>query len=250
MNETLKQVAQDSRARETFDYYDSVLIGQNQSEKSDGWYEDWAALSAANEINFFNIRNRATSGVAYCNLDAEGQFPVGYLMDSIGVEFMCPTIQGQWTPGAGVWNPNAYPWTQWMDMLNQASLRLYIGQDEKFNAPVSTLPCGYGMQGRVAGVNNVIQFSANQAMGTVLNNGQPDRGNRREFPIPIEIPRTAIVRAVIEFSDIVRDNMSRMQAPGFLYGAVSGGQVPAILGVKVSIGGTRIVQLRNAQVRG
>jgi len=252
MNQNLQQQARDMRAREHYPYIDTVLVGPNASNV-DGWYDTFADLGKQSEINFFNIRNEATAGAMYCNQDNEGDLDVGYEVESIGIEVLMPPVSGKYfqdPPISQIANlPQSYG--RFASYLNQMSFAFYIGQDEVVNGPVSIFPQGYGSFGQAGGLNNSEEIDADNRVHELYANGWPDFANRWQFAKPKEIPRNRNIKGVIYMPEIVRENLSNLQGPDYIQastgGGISGpGWVPARVGFRVTLNGTRIVQLRNA----
>jgi len=251
MNQSLIQKARDMRAREHYPYIDTVLIGPNASNV-DGWFETFADLGKQAEINFFNMRNEATAGAMYCNQDNEGDLDVGYLIESIGIEVLMPPISGKYFPvPQSVISPLPFAYGRFVEMINMLSFAFHIGQDEVVNGPVSIFPQGYGSFGQMGSLHNSDESDANQETAELFSNGWPDFQNRWQFAKPKEIPRNRNIKGIITIPEIVRKTLSDMQGPGHVQvstgGGISGpGWLPARLGFRVTLNGTRLVQLRNA----
>lgn len=239
------------RAREVFVYYDTIKISPSAGTMP-GWFTSFAALAGARELPLLNIRSRATVESCYCNLDTPGQLDVGFLIKSVGIEFMAPIIGGYEydVQQAAIYNLPG-PYSMWMDCLEHSLCRFYVNQDEKFCENCALLPPGYGASGDINAVQGgqLTPKNAGVAAGA-LTNGLPDLDNRQPFAKPIEVPRNTTIRAVVELSDFARDNLSRLDGPGYLQtraGAISQGWVPAVCGIRITVAGIRLTQLRNAQ---
>jgi hypothetical protein len=240
------------RAREHYPYIDTVLVGPNASNV-DGWYDTFADMAKATELNFFNMRNEATAGAMYCNQDNEGDLDVGYLIESIGIEVLMPPISGKYFPvPQSTIEPIAIQYARFVEMINMLSFAFYIGQDEVVNGPVTIFPQGYGASGTtVSGIHNAEEIDLEQSTTEMYANGWPDFQNRWQFAKPKEVPRNRNIKGIITIPEIVRATLEDMQGPGHVQvaqaGGISGpGWLPARLGFRVTLNGTRIVQLRNA----
>ena len=251
MNESqnIQAAAQQLRARETFSYHDVISIGENQGDTT-GWFNTFSDLSMADELYLFNQRSRASVGIAYCNLDSPSLFDVGYLMESIGVQFEVPPVQQYYDDGgAGL----PMPWVNsvFTELLEDCSLQFFLNQDEKVAGNCSHFPAGHGPSGGFNSINNgTLVTMQGGTMGT-FTNGVPDRSNQWVFKAPIEIPRNHTVYAILRFSDFAKDTLSKIGGPGNIIlqsGGISGsGSWPVKINLRVTINGTRLVQLRNAQ---
>jgi len=251
MNENLQSVARSMRAREHYPYIDTVLIGPNAGEV-DGWYEEFSDLGNVSELNFFNMRNEASVGAAYCNQDNEGDLDVGYEIESIGIEVLMPPISGKIYREAPISQIEnlAQTYGRFVSMLNYMNFRFHIGQDEIVNGPVSIFPQGMGSFGTSGPTRGGEEIDTDNQFAELYANGWPDFKNRWEFAKPKEIPRNRNIKGVITIPEIARYNLARLGGPGYIQastgGGISGpGWVPARVGFRVTINGTRIVQLRN-----
>lgn len=247
-SELIQEMAQDVRAEERHPYHDCISIGQNQGDTV-GWFNTFAQLGQADELYLFNQRSRASVGLAYCNLDSPSLFDVGYKMSSIGVQFEVPPIQNTQEAANLL---EFYPNNVFQELLEDCSLQFFLNQDEKIAGNCSHFPAGFG----AFGGGNPIQggyASLTPLFGTggQYTNGAPEFGNQWKFESPIEIPRNHTVYAILKFSDFARDTLQKMSGPGWSViqsGGISGpGAIPVKVQLRVTINGTRLVQLRNAQ---
>ncbi len=242
--------ARDMRAREHYPYIDTYLIGPNASNVR-GWDETFQQAGQRSEINFFNIRNEADAGSMYNNQDTEGDLDVGYLIESIGIEVIMPPISGKFTETPPEGTAMLHSYALWADMINASSFKFYIGQDEVVSAPADTMPAGYGVLGNWRSIHNQEEIDGTLGTSGILTNGWPEMKNRWTFAKPKEVPRNRNIKGVFVLSDIWRDNLQQMDGPGWIQASIENGVsgrgwVPARCGLRVTLNGTRIVQLRNA----
>jgi len=246
MNTAIQEAAQQLRARESFPYYDTIGIGLNKGD-TQGWFNSFAELANADEIYLFNQRSRASVGLAYSNLDSPSLFDVGYLCQSIGVQFEVPPTQMYNEQGALL----PYSNNLFQELLEDCSLQFFLNQDEKLAANCSHAPAGYGAFGQINSIQNGDEQPSADITGGQYTNGAPERKNTWDFKPVIEIPRNHTVYAVLKFSDFARDTLSKLGGPGYVLnnsGGLSGpGAWSAQVNLRVTINGTRLVQLRNAQ---
>lgn len=247
----LQALARDMRADERYPYLDTVLIGPNAGAMP-GWFNTFQELAEVTELNFFNMRNEALVGAMYCNQDNEGDLDVGYKIKSIGIELIMPPIGGRELdteqPGRSKCLP--FPYSVFAEIMNHCSFRFYIGQDEVVNGPVNIFPAGYGSFGGASTNADVEEYGSNTTNG-MFTNGWPDMKNRWTFAKAKEIPRNRNIKGIIELPEIWRKNLKNMVGPDHLLlesgnGSSGNSWVPARCGWRVTLNGTRIVQLRNA----
>jgi hypothetical protein len=234
---------------EAWPLYDTVLIGDGQSD-TPGWYESFAALGAADEVPFFNQRNRSGTHPAYNNFDSQEHLSFVYHCYSIGISFF-----GMPFSDFGDWNIGGFremvPYTEnyakfCSELVQHSGFSLKVSQDEKLAICCSAAPSGAGISGftrplYVPGVDDV-------ALGTFqnLSNGVPHITNRWKFKTPIEMPRAVNVSATLKFSELARDLLQAMSGPGFFYNSPveQAEAIPCVAGIQLSMFGKREVQQR------
>lgn len=247
----IQTAAQDVRAYEAFPYYDTIQIGPGAGDRVEGWFNSFADLARADEIYLFNVRSRANVGIPYCNLDSPSLFDVGYLVKSIGVQLEAPPFNSYYDNG-GLPAPSQVYFSLWQELLEEMSLQFFLNQDEKLAGAAPLFPAGYGPFGDGGTpIQNGAVAVSNVSTGSNFTNGIPDFDNQWKFSKPIEIPRNHNVRVALRFSDLARQKLAILEGPEHIQvssGGVSGaGWIPAMCQLRVTVNGTRLVQLRNAQ---
>lgn len=238
--------------------YDTVLVTRAVAEAGGtiinpgGWFVDFQQLSTANQIGFFNVRNRQV-GLAWNNQDTRDQMPYVFHLHSIGIRFFAPTVtemHNDPTPVAGRNLPQAV-WT--LDLPNHVSAVLVIQQDEKLKINAMMAPSGYGAQGGGAAQGDPQIYGLGMSLHKMTyNQGVPTIGNRWVFPVPYGIPRTASLRMTLKFSEYGRALLAAMTGP-FHYAyrketpfPPSWEQLATTYGIQVTLDGYREVQQRGA----
>ena len=240
--------------------YDTILVSPFCTDAHiqfhDGWFASFAAVGAANELPFLNVRNR-NHGLPYNNQDARDQAAYGMEIYSLGVAFFAPQVATQFinvegTPTA-VEEIHSAVWQA--DLPRHASITLRINQDERLKQQCCLAPCGYGPYGGGEGHGNPAVdaiVTGGQANASVMKGaatmGVPDLMNRWRFPAPLDVPRRATLSAVIKFSEYAREMLRSLTGP-HTYGFAGSGRDPLVVvdccfGIQVSLMVKRYVQQR------
>lgn len=249
--------------REKWLMYDTVLIANGIAKAAypnAGYFDTFLQLSAANEISFFNTRNRSMVGEAYCNQDSTDKMTWPFWANDIGVQFFALPMSAK--VGADPESPVTDQQSEnnglllFLSMLkDHCSVTLKVNVDEKLTANAAMLPAGVGLCGHA--IPDIT--SGGQFVGLTSNwsNGEKRLSNRFKFPDPIEIPRGHTFSVKLEFSNIGKQLLRSMTGPGIVN--VNSDEIdanhgdgahyvslPQICGIRVSLIGTREVQQRGA----
>lgn len=234
---------------ETFPLFDTVAVTERLPSihpTPPGWFSTFAAMGAANDIAFFNVRNKATCGRAYNNQDTRDQTAWGYLLRSVGVQFFAPPIASLLDADNYMHMQNNALWEA--ELPQHAALTLRINQDDYLKINVAMVNAGIGptiggwgqFGGQAIGSQHMVSGANTQ--------GEPLLKNMWHFPEPIGIPRRASLSATIKFSEYGRQLLQVMPGPDSIYyrGPVWGQSllINAFFGVKVVLVGQRLVQQR------
>lgn len=237
--------------------YDTVLVSPyvDSMKFHDGWYNSFAAIGAANEIPFFNVRNR-NHHLAYNNQDTRDQVPYGMQIYSIGVSFFAPQIATQFTliEGPALHYAEEIHSAVWeADLPQHAGMILRVNQDDRLKHAVAMAPSGMGPFGGGMGHGDpTTPISTETAcpafMKGMTSQGTPKLTARWPFPVPIDVPLRANISVVIKLSEWARQLLQTMTGPHYL--AFSGGDaaptIPlySVFGIQVSLQVKRLVQQR------
>jgi len=232
--------------------YDTVLIGGyvNSMDFHDGYFVSFAVAGTANQIPFFNVRNR-NHGLAFNNQDTRDQLPYVLEIYSVGVTFFSPAV-ACYHDAAGV---PVGPETTSLHLFEtelpkHASLSLWTNQDERLKLNSLMSPPGYGLvSGGVAQGNAEGSWTYLPVSHASFSQGSPALTNKWGFPKPLEIPRRANISVIIEFSEYGRQLLQAMPGPAqqpFRDIANDGSYFYSwgTAGIQVTLGGRRQVQQR------
>lgn len=248
-----------ANVKETQTLYDTVLIGGyiDAMEFHDGWFSTFAAIGAANEIPFFNVRNR-NHHLAYNNQDKRDQVATGMRIYNMGVSFFAPQVATQFFQillnAGGIEYAEEIHSAVWeADLPQHAGAILRINQDDRLKISCAMAQPGYGPCGGGMGHGDPTRPISNTptapfTMKGMTTQGVPEITNKWRFPEPIEVPRNASLSVVIKFSEWARQLLQTMSGP-LNYGLQEpgGGEFKArycTFGIQVSLGVERLVQQR------
>lgn len=243
--------------------YDTVLVGNYVSQLTyrDGWYTTFAGLGAANEVPFFNVRNR-NHGLPYNNQDTRDQTAYGMQVYSLGVRFFAPQVASQGTittlNGGTLDNIEEIQSAVWeADLPQHAALEFKVNQDIRLKHLCLMAPSGMGPFGGGMGHGDPTQYGTNDApqpvtafMKGMTSQGMPELTARWPFPVPIDVPMRASLSVVIKFSEWARQLLQTMKGPHYIIHAVSTTAAApvkvtyAMFGIQVSLQVKRYVQQR------
>lgn len=238
--------------------YDTVLVSGyvNSMKFNDGWYTTFALLGAANEVPFFNVRNR-NHHLAYNNQDTRDQTPYGMKIYSMGVSFFAPQIATQFhdVEGTASYAEEIHSAVWEADLPQHAAAILRVNQDDRLKIQCCMSPPGYGPSGGGMGhgdptVPTFYEATNPAIMKGMTGMGVPDIDNQWPFPVPIDVPRRASISVVIKFSEWARRMLQTMVGPlRYVFAPVGQGhQIDETLycayGIQVSLKVARYVQQR------
>lgn len=238
--------------------YDTVLVSPfvDYMKFNDGWYNSFAGIGAANEIPFFNVRNR-NHHLAYNNQDTRDQTAYGMKIYSLGVTFFAPQIATQFhdIEGGASFAEEIHSAVWEADLPQHAAAILRVNQDDRLKIQCCMSPPGYGPSGGGMGHGDptvpTFEETTNPAiMKGMTGMGVPDLNNQWPFPEPIDVPRRASISVVIKLSEWARQMLQIMVGPlRYVFApAAGGGQIDETLycmfGIQVSMKVKRYVQQR------
>ncbi len=230
---------------ESWALYDTALISKDPDLEK-GYPEiatSYAALGARKQIPFFNVRNKAKAGEAYCNLDSDQHLSFVFHCYSVGIQFMAPVVGTAFEAAGAIVYDSVTSQLFAAEMIKHASFRLKVSQDEKLLNHVMLTPegtgvSGFGLSGATPG------YAGSQS----YHNGDAEMSNRWKFAEPIVMPRNVILEGNLEFSEYGRKILQAMAGPQKL--STKPSALPADLtidatsSIRVSLFGKREVQQR------
>lgn len=240
--------------RETYPLYDTVCVTSDLSFMSripPGWYQSFAAMGAANEIHFFDTRNKASAGIAYCNLDSIDTMSFGYLLRGISCKFFGPTVATLIDDRTN-WVIDTYEGGFFAaEFARHCGFKLRIDQDFRLKCN-AFMPGGgdgptFGGFGQL--LNDLGGENLDDAPGMFGSNfSTPEDKGYWIFPQPIGIPRRASVSVIIEPNQYAKEILGDFLGPQH-YDLLDideiGRSLPSgIFGIRVGFYGNRLVQQR------
>lgn len=242
--------------------YDTVLVGPYVSELTyrDGWYTSFNGIGAANEIPFFNVRNR-NHGLAYNNQDTRDQMAYGMQVYSIGVQFFSPPVASQGVirtlNGGSLYAVEEIHSAIWdADLPQNSAFEFRVNQDVRLKQVCAAAPSGMGPSGGGMGHGDPTVWPSDSApannvsfMKGMTTTGIPELTARWPFPVPIDVPARASVSVVVKFSEWARELLQTMKGPHYLLFCDDTHSVPTVptksmFGIRVSLQVKRLVQQR------
>jgi hypothetical protein len=249
MPEKVTVEGQRYNVEETFPLFDTVGVTgylDTIQPTPPGWFPTFAAMGAANEISFFNVRNKATCGRAYNNQETRDQTAWGYLLRAIGVQFFAPPSAIQIDDDSYQEGLHSPIWEA--DLPIHSSLTLQINQDDYLKINSQMVGAGVGPTFGGYGQYGTLSVSGTGVAQGAQTIGEPMLRNMWHFPDPIGIPRRAAISARIKFSEYARQLLQALTGPHshqFYTPAFAGTVlIPAFFGIRVILVGQRLVQQR------
>jgi len=240
---------------EQWSLYDTVILrhiaGATVPQAPAGWFtgaNPWGDCGAANDIAFFNVRNR-NIGLPYNNQDARDQMPYPMKIRSIGVAMwqVHQTLDMNFQPASPYDDICPHIWM--VDLPRHCSLVLKVQQDERFKTIVPLCPPGYGPCGDGYG-----RGQPSAAVGpsntpkdnhySLVTQGIPDSNTRWTFPTDIDVPRRASISVKLRFSEYARNLLTWMGSLNADVFDADGDIHSWEAGIQVTLGGDRLVQQR------
>jgi hypothetical protein len=234
------QAIRDLRAQEAWERYDSIVIGQNASNLSRGWFNSWAGFAGADRLAWFSGRD-TNVGPAYTNQSSERE---DWAMDiyNISVQLIPPPGLADLESDNG--DAQNIPIMFATQLANMLALRVVLAEsDEIAKAPADHFPAGYGVS---------YPLVSAAAAPTVIagNNGEPVVQNTWKFVEPVMLAAKAKITITGQVDQPIRNMFAAITGPGTkLFPAAAGGvhAMPNFYQIKITLRGPRYLQLRGAR---
>lgn len=205
--------------KEQWFLYDTINISSWIDELTHpitGWYNSFAALGAADNVTFFDSRNKSV-GLAYNNQDSRDQIPYAFVVNSLSVAFFAPATASQIGDIGDGDSRNridtASAW--WTNELPQhASAEFIVNQDTRLKANCAMLPSGYGPVGGAMGQGDTSVIGGYCNTVDTSGMGVAHLKYRWTFPTGIGVPRRATLKVVVRFSEWARAALGLLWGPG------------------------------------
>lgn len=239
---------------ENWSLYDSVIVHNDIASLAyrDGWFTSFAALGANQEIPFFNVRNR-NHGLWACNQDTRDAMAYGFRIFTIGVQFFAPSLPQYHNLDTNV--PTGEQTLNSVLFANEipkhTSLILKTNQDERLRINSLMTPPGVGAVGGGVSFGDPESVYGVPNSGVWANHqGYPILTNKWGFREPLEIPRRASISVTLRLNTYAQNLLQWLNGPTWhpIRSKAGDGNyvtVSAIAGIRVYLGGQRLVQQRD-----
>lgn len=228
------------RSAEQYERYDSIVIGEDATEVTRGWFNTWAAFGNASRIAWFGARD-TNVGPSFSNILTE-RADWAQDIHQTHIEFISP-------PGIADIEADGND-AQVMPLLFAHELANYMGfrviladSDDIANAPGSHFPAGFGVAGT--------QIAAAAAPSVIAGaNGEIHVSNSWKWPSPVMLAAKSRIAIQATIDEPIRAMLRAIAGPGAkLVPDGAGGTVryPNWYRIRVTLRGPRYLQLRGAR---
>jgi hypothetical protein len=207
--------------KEQWFLYDTVLVSPWTStlpHEVPGWYPTFVGLGAADDIPFFNIRNKSI-GLAYNNQESRDQIPFALTIKTMSVGFFAPSNSSQLgalvqeTYRGRVDQISAF----WESELPQhTSVVLRVNQDDRLKSNCAIIAPCYGPVGSAMGQGDLGAAGGNNASVTLGGMGRSHFKFRWNFPTGIGVPKRATLNVTLRLVEWARTLLGNLWGPGLL----------------------------------
>lgn len=257
-----------ANVKEQYMLYDTVGINQVVIgvgiTAPDGWFTSYNDMGQANDVPFFNVRNR-TSGLMWNNQDKRDQLAWPFLVNSIGVTFWAnPATAAPGLTGTSTDSPEDITSHIFAnDLPRHCGVVMRVQQDDRLKTHAYFCSPGYGVCGGGYARGQATSINALGSNPIMTNNplydhhlaiqsqGQPTLANRFEFPLALRIPRTATMSVRLVFTEYGRQLLQQMPELGIWNQTLTANPadndhvvMPGFSAIQVSLVGQRLVQQR------
>jgi hypothetical protein len=228
------------RAREQWERYDTVIVGQGAQDQSKGWFNNFAGFAAVSQISWFQSRD-SNVDLAYTNQKSE-RYDYAQDIYNCNIEFMSPAYQAEFDTLGESQKEALIIWTQELPKA-MGFETLLADADIIAQGPGTAFMAGRGNAGGFATDTGASMVSGG-------NNGLAMRDNSWSFPEPIMIAAKAKLTVRAYIASPIKNLLAQLPGPGTveipngLGGYIT---VPNWYGIRVSFRGPRYLQLRGAR---
>lgn len=234
------QQVRKARSAEQWERYDSIVIGEGARARDNGWFDSWAELAAASEIQFFSGRG-GNVGHAYTNQNTERTDWAQDLYQT-HIEFVAP-------PGNADLEEQPLDAGYFAQMFTQQlpdalDVRVTLAEsDDIARAPARHFPAGFG---------TTSPFIDGAASPQVLagNSGVASVSNAWKWPTPIMLAAKSKLTVSMRLNEPLLSALRNMPPPGAKRIELPDGtviRVPNWYVIRVTFRGPRYLQLRGAR---
>jgi len=228
-----------TRAAEQWERTDTICIGPGANAIDNGWFNTWAAFSAADELVWFSGRS-SNVGRSYCNQLVERTDWAQDIYQTL-VELIPPVGIQDIESDAN--DALISPLLFMQELANQLNLVVRLAEsDDIASAPASHYPAGFGTA--------FPAISAAAAPVVVPGaNGQPQIRNGWKWPEPIKLAAKSKLTVIGRVDNPLRGLLAAMPGPGVKHVPVTGGEFDYsnFYRIRITMRGPRYLQLRGAR---
>lgn len=231
---------QDARnVLETCFLYDTVRIREDLDDEPHAdqlGYLNFAALSAVQEVPFFNVRNSSIAGQQYCNMEKTDSLAWPFKAESIGIGFNYPTPYNSQIAVSADAAAKVF-----REIITEHAVLIFsIRQDDRLIIKPNMCPPGYGPYGSMSYLSSLNhQYAESATMGV------PNLLNRFQWIEKVlEIPRDTPIKARLVFSTYGKRLLAALPLNPLDFNEGPTGQIPNEASICVSLRGQREVQQR------
>lgn len=229
-----------TRSREMWSRFDSIVIGPGSSRLSRGFFDTWEDFAAADQLLWFSGRDGG-AGPAYTNQITERTDWAQDLYQT-RIEFISPVgmsdleteqVDGEITPLLFA-----------HELPNALAMNVTLAESDNIaKAPASHFPAGFG---------NAYSSVSGAASPTVIAgvNGEPVVQNSWKWPEPITLASKSKLTVSASIDQPLRQLFAALPGPGFRNIPLADGgvhQLPNWYVIRISFDGPRYLQLRGAR---
>lgn len=230
-----------TRAREQWERVDSIVIGENATNTSRGWFNSWVDFANADRLQWFSGRD-SNVGASYTNQDGERTDWAQDIYD-ISCQFIAPPGIGDLETDA---NDALITPLMFQKLASIMSLKVILSESDQIaNAPADHFPSGFG-------TSYPLVAAAATTVTLKGNNGEPIVSNTWHFPVPIMLAAKSriTIEGRIDLPD--RAMWAALAGPGAKNVPTSNPASPFHLmpnwyTIKLTARGPRYLQLRGAR---
>lgn len=234
----------ETRVREPWERYDTVVVGQTATEQSRGWFNNWADFAEASNIAWFTGRDNNV-GNAFTNQFNE-RYDYAQDLYQTSIEFVAPIGFAEFAsePLDALFFPAYFA----KEAPNYMAFKMELAEsDNILRIPGAHAPAGAGLAG--------VDFDSAPAPAVYTgSNGAPLISNTWKWPEPVLIP----AKGSMKVDATIANPMKRfLQQYGNCPGVLNVPQCPAVQGqtnelplwyfIRITHRGPRYLQIRGAR---
>lgn len=236
------QTVRRMRAREQWERYDTVIVGNGAADQSKGWFNTFTGFANVQQLSWFQSRD-ANVDLAYTNQRSER---LDYAQDlyNLNVEYIAPSYLAEFDSAGELSKIAQALWTQ--ELPKAMSFEVLLADSDIIaQGPGTAFMSGRGNAGMFATDSGASVFNGG-------NNGLANRDNGWSFPEPIMLAAQAKITVRAYIAQPIKDALRALIGPGswvFPNPSQPSGYytMPQWFSIRVSLRGPRYMQLRGAR---